>query len=515
MRAGLVVVVVVGMSWWCPVSAQGLPSWFGRPDLTPHRIAGQLRDGAGPVAGIVHLRIDVPDPTVWAGVDLEVGGDGRFDFGLLRPGRYHVFATATGKTSRVVGVDTRAGAAEALTVYIYPCTIATSVVLREGRQPVANALVDIAGAVVAVTDASGRFGVCENHEQLEPTVRASGYTPGKLVAWQEGEHFTIEVRIAPSIRLRGRVIDARGRPVAGVAVQPVTINQHRITHCDSGDWPTAALATTDADGQFVLTGISRSKAQYYFRVIDRDLVFEDRNATVTGDAGDDVIVHMIDAIPDDTQSWPPKIDTAVSGYVRHHGVPLPDALVTVFPTRAEYAPRVSTRTKPDGSFEIEADRGPNSLTIEHATGLVAKRLVTLDDQQQLSGLVVDVGTPATITGVVVDGDGKPVDEGHVSAHGLDTATERFDSTRRGGYFTIEAESGHAYVVAAYDGRRTVERTIWLGPEGASGVRIVLDREDAPSIDEPEDEFEPSGSPLVILIALALAVRVLERTQVLA
>lgn len=88
-------------------SEKTMPAWFGLPNVPAKKIAGQLLENEQPLAGRVHLRIDAPDAKIWTGIDLDIGPDGRFDFGELRAGRYNVLAAAAGKTSRVVEVDTR------------------------------------------------------------------------------------------------------------------------------------------------------------------------------------------------------------------------------------------------------------------------------------------------------------------------------------------------------------------------------------------------------------------------
>ena len=62
-----------------------LPPWSGA--VATRHISGTLVDAdLHPVAGLLHLRLDAPDGTVWTGIDRELGADGRFAFTTVKPG---------------------------------------------------------------------------------------------------------------------------------------------------------------------------------------------------------------------------------------------------------------------------------------------------------------------------------------------------------------------------------------------------------------------------------------------
>src|SRR5262245_53449566 len=152
-----------------------LPKWFGLPNAPARRIAGNLFDGDAPLAGTVHLRMEAPDATIWRGIDLQTGPDGAFDFGEQRAGRYNILATALGRTSRLVEVDTRAAAAQQLAIYAYACRPTTSTASSEAGKQIVNAEVDIGGVKVATTDGAGKFTVCLTNERMDVTVRAQRF----------------------------------------------------------------------------------------------------------------------------------------------------------------------------------------------------------------------------------------------------------------------------------------------------------------------------------------------------
>lgn len=464
-------------------SEKALPAWFGLPDLPGKKIAGQLLEGEAPVAGTVHLRIVAPDATIWTGVDLEVRADGRFDFGELRAGRYSLLATSNGKTSRVVDVDTRSAAAEAVTIYVNACEPTTSTIRGNDEKPVAGAQIDLAGVVVATSDAAGSFTLCVNKESVVATVRAAGYAAESVWAYQG--RIVREPQLAPSIKLQGRVVDASGKPVAGVAVQPVYVEQVRMSH-GSAYGPIPVQVTTNADGQFVMRGIPKldratgfadhpeGRAQYYFRVINHDSVTEDSAEILKTDEPRDVVVHMGKETPRPEPTKPWGADAKISGRVLHNGKPLPDAVVN---NRVMNVRNYPTRTKADGSFELDVRGGGRlMLVVEHASGLSTERIVEVASGQQLKDLVIDIANTGKIEGVVVDGSGKPLDKIEVWVNARDTAQLRYAKTGPDGKFSIDAEVGHTYDLHAADGNTGVktEQEIKLGDGDATrGLRVVL------------------------------------------
>jgi hypothetical protein len=460
-----------------------MPAWFGLPNVPAKRIAGRLLENEQPLAGRLHLRIDAPDATIWTGIDLDVAPDGRFDFGELRAGRYNILALATGKTSRVVEVDTRSAAADALTIYVYPCTPTTSTVTGNGGTPVAGAQVDLGGVVVATTDATGKFSVCINKESMLPTVRAVGYAAERVWAY-EGQ-LARDAKLRPSIKLHGRVTDASGKPAASVAVQPVYVEQVQMSH-GSAYSEIPVQVTTDAEGRFVMRGIPRldratgfgeraeDPAQYYFRVINHDTALEDRDAIVKANAPHEVVVRMAKGVADKEPTKPWGADAKISGRVLHNGKPLPDAIVNNLVVNVRNYP---TRTKADGSFELDVRGGGRlMLQVEHATGLSTDRLVEVASGQHLKDVVIEVASTGKIEGVVVDGHGKPVDKATIWVNARETSQRRYAYTGPDGKFSINAEVGNTYDLEARDGNTGVrtEQEIKLSTAaGATGLRIVL------------------------------------------
>jgi hypothetical protein len=455
----LIAVIACGPSA-APPTAE-LPTWFGAVDQPPRRIAGQLLDGERPITGVVHLRADLPDPTVWAGRDVATGDDGRFDFGELRAGRYHILATAPGRVSRVISVDTRATAASELPVYAYPCTVLAGTVIAQNAGPIAGAALDVRGVAIGHTGFDGSFQLCTTYAYLPVTVRAAGYTPrseGLSRQWPR------PIELQRAIELRARVVDERGKPLARVGVQPVLQHDRELD----------IQATTDADGRVVIPGVPGiyevlgRPALYTVRVIDHDRAFDAEDAAV-GNAAAVIVVRGGGRIVEQSTR---DVNATIRGRVVHDGKPVPDA--AIWQMKDATNPVVYTRR--DGAFDLAVDaRGPVLLGMHHATGLATSRVVEISPGQQLTGVAIDVAERTQIAGVVVDASGHPLADRRVQARARDTATGKSTYTDSDGTFVLDVEACHTYDLRASNGAIGVSVTTEVRVDrAATGIRLVLD-----------------------------------------
>jgi protocatechuate 3,4-dioxygenase beta subunit len=128
-----------------------------------------------------------------------------------------------------------------------PRRIAGRIVDSVSRQPVAGALVWSGSPLVAPAVRSGADGTfvleIPAAEEGWMEARASGFLPGERQLAKKGPEPTV-LTLAPSTALSGIVVDARGRPVAGVSV---------TTSYKNGTQGFIAMARSRADGEFRLT----------------------------------------------------------------------------------------------------------------------------------------------------------------------------------------------------------------------------------------------------------------------
>jgi hypothetical protein len=98
----------------------------------------------------------------------------------------------------------------------------------------------------ALTDADGRFHFHLPHGgDMSLTLQVKGYQPATVQARAEPGAPPIEIRLAPSRGLRGRVVDTHGKPIAGAGIMSKSIGK---------DKEIFLRLWTDAQGRFVWDG---------------------------------------------------------------------------------------------------------------------------------------------------------------------------------------------------------------------------------------------------------------------
>jgi hypothetical protein len=148
--------------------------------------------------------------------------DGRFAVGGLPAGTYSCAATAgTEAEGRVDGLVVKDGETTPATIRLGPRTLLDVVVRADATgEPIANASVNpMDGSGEARTDAEGRTRVALPPLESAPRLRvtADGYEQ----SWKdvpEPRPAVLEVRLSRALTVRGRVVDAQGRPAAGARV---------------------------------------------------------------------------------------------------------------------------------------------------------------------------------------------------------------------------------------------------------------------------------------------------------
>jgi hypothetical protein len=451
------------------------PAWSHRPGAPARPIAGNLYAGAEPLAGRVSLRLDAPDPSAWPGRDVDTTADGRFDFGLLPAGRYTIVAAAAGRISRVVDVDTRDDACAGLAIYAYPCPVDTWTVLHQGA-PVPDAVVEVGGVAVAVSDASGQVAVCQRHVR-RAVLRAPRH--GAVALWDHGAHHRRIVDLPAAAAVSGAVVGDDGAPVVGAAVQPiVAIEQH--LNDDSRVPAGLALGVTDAHGRFTVPALASTQpgrsarrppargevelppepvpAAYHFVVWTSTARWEPAGIARPGDPPQRLILDNEHRVAPPSSS--PAIAARISGHVRLAGAPFVDAEVAAPGAQHERDGGNATRTGRDGSFDLaltddmfrRAD--PSGaialhLVVDHdGDPVIARRLIPIQRGRDLTGVVIDIAGAGSIEGVLLQHDGTPSSPRGVAFTARGTGATYHLGTREGGHFRARLEHGQTYDVVA-------------------------------------------------------------------
>ncbi|MCC7063473.1 MAG: hypothetical protein IT456_11755 [Planctomycetes bacterium] len=125
-------------------------------------------------------------------------------------------------------------------------TVRGTVVSANNGQPIEGAMVKVAGSSPLRTDAAGQFFVSDvdlGRELLSVTASAHGYVPTLVMpqgAQGSGE-VVVRITLQPGTPVRGMVLDADGKPVAGVRIE------------SSAD--ALLFAASDAEGHFHLPAV--------------------------------------------------------------------------------------------------------------------------------------------------------------------------------------------------------------------------------------------------------------------
>lgn len=248
--------------------------------LTPAgTLAGVVRDAEGqPARGATVI---LAGSGVWPPREYQSDDDGRYRIDDVAPGVYELWARATHERSPPrSGITLEAGDALFVPLQMVTGDHVEGIVVDAEGAPIAGAEVLVVDGGLALaptrvtTGADGRFHI----EPLLPVAyersylaQASGYLPGQTAAG--GSNDELRIVLEPGATLRGRVVDERGRPVAGALVQwlmnrqpspaapgnDLGVTTGPVPPIPFADSPPVAIgfgdSTSDENGEFVIAGV--------------------------------------------------------------------------------------------------------------------------------------------------------------------------------------------------------------------------------------------------------------------
>ncbi len=245
--------------------------------------SGRLTEGVdfrlAPAPGLLGT-VRAPDGTPASGATVELrraaavlqraatAGDGRFSFGGLAAGEYDLLARHPDHGwVRMKGLRYGDGERRAdLVLTLRPAAYLTGVVSAAGGEPLAGATVVVRAETVAeamqpleflgTSGAGGAYrvgGLAAGTYEVE--ARAGGYKPARVpaVAVAEGEGAVLDLTLVPGGTIAGRVVDRRGRGVAGAAVRAA--RDPMAVAFGGGGVMERAQTVAGPDGSFSLTGV--------------------------------------------------------------------------------------------------------------------------------------------------------------------------------------------------------------------------------------------------------------------
>lgn len=446
----------------------------------PRQLTGRVLLADGRPAPGARVRVD------YLSDSSEVDAEGRFSLGPIAPGDYVVFAERDGQHGYVRVSITEEGQGEEATVYLGTLVHIEGTVRDEAGHPIAGASVSgYAGETAppfdeVTTDEDGHF-------RLGPMAPASYTFSADADGYLELQKEDVEVAAnVPPLSftlvrahvLSGTVTDAEGHPLQDVDLEAVKVaaapRKARATDGeDEEEPPEPYSATTDEGGRFLL---EVGEPGRYVLTAGGDSYIE---ARLEVDAPDTAL-HVV------LRGGATLEGTVVDAT----GAPLEQVQLTV--RLGTEAQELETLTDEHGAFSIGGvPPGTHVLHAKLDLGAflhTASRTVTVRGTETVdASLRMDTGK--SVSGIVVDGDGRPVPDAEVSAWSLreqsgeeqgmqpSTATTGADGRftvrhlPEGACSLLASKPGHTFDVPR---RETPNRGPGLDARtGATDVRLVL------------------------------------------
>ena len=385
--------------------------------------------------------------------------DGTFSINGLAAGKYTLTAASGGGDIITQPVDVTAPAANVVLTMPHGGRIEGRVVERGTLRPITDFFAVLAGRDMAMrrpqmvneTHAEDGAFAIGNVAPGAVTVRISarGYVSGTKsdIQVEEGRTVTgVEVQLERGARVSGHVT-ADGKPLAGVAVRATS-----LTRMSSGP----AVATTDADGQYLLDSLAAGEPVIEFR--KQGYITKQQNVEVASAKEARVDVELQRGLD-------------LSGrVVEKSGAPVEGANVSVY-SPGTGGEGIQASTTADGSFVLEG-LGESRYTVQvRKSGFVVQRerdvalpqssplVITLDRGGTLTGRVIGL-PPAELGAVRVNVQG----EGSFSSANVDA----------GGAFTLRGvPDGKVTVIANMMGsdRRSKPKSVEMVNGVAPPVEI--------------------------------------------
>jgi hypothetical protein len=311
----------------------------------------------------------------------------------LADGRYQFQAAHTDYASEWKNVT--ASQSEVINFSLVPGSVIRGrIVIRGTHAPLANALVSGFGVIGIRTDAQGAFEFRDlSAMEYRFHARAAGYatrtstrvlvTPGQLV---DG----IEIEVDPAFTLSGRLVQKGGQ---GIGVEDAVISAR-----PSREPSMPVTASTDASGAFHIVGLP--PGDYTLSGKTDTHMFEDEKPITISDRDvGDVTIELDIGVTLSGRVEPPTVATVELQFDPGDGTYDLNQYARAGRTRVETDASGTFRLPqiPDGNFEIVA------TTVDGRFGTLP---INVAGAAQ-SGLVVTLAPRSTISGRVVDADGKP------------------------------------------------------------------------------------------------------------
>lgn len=338
------------------------------------------------------------------------------------------------------------------------------------KLPLANVQVKYSGEnnklLRGVTDAEGKFTFnlpAANNRQVYIQISEPAHVPITL-RWNpanEPGRDSYDALLPVAVPISGRVQDEAGEPVGGAKVA------FSLSNDRDSEWPHVYIAvgqetvTTDVNGVWTFNQTPEDISTLTMGVFHPQYVVNDRNEAyysyerVTNGA----------SLRDGSHVVTLKKGVAITGsVVDENGKPVPTASVAIGSDRFPSNIVPPVKVDNDGKFMLAAVPGA-PLTITATAKGKSPDLQVIQVTSTPPEVTMKLLAPQTLTGKVVDAEGKPVRGANVSIdtwRGARTIQKRMTTNAEGKFNWPEAPADEV-LVDVYDGRHASNRNIKMSP----------------------------------------------------
>lgn len=261
----------------------------------------------------------------------------------------------------------------------------------------------------------------------------------EIVSLVSEKEARVDVVLSRGGALEGRVVDARGRPVAGVQVTVLAVRGSLERTTRSG-----------TDGSFAFAALPESIAVLVSRGDDPAQVAARVDVTVP-EAGKKTVEI---AIPEARPALPVRVAT-------ERGGPVDAAQVTAVSLDPGEALRATAFTDARGAAELTNAKGVPLRVEVRAPGRAPKIVVTTADTAEL---VVELTTAESATGEVWANRRDPIEGAEIALQN-DTGTRHARTNKDGAYTLTDVSPGPARLRVRAKGRAPVVRDVTIESQG--------------------------------------------------
>jgi len=334
-------------------------------------------------------------------------------------------------------------------------------------RPIADAVVRIGGdesdtRVIVHTDTSGAFIAWVNEGNIEVVAEALGYASMARSAVAPGQF--LDLLMSWESVLVGRVVDAVSHaPVEGALVEARPA--YYLGGFERSSSSAASSTRTQSDGSFRIAGLPPGRYKPYAEAIGRRGVAKHSVSVGLGETSEEIVIEAVAAL-------------YVSGRVQVTGTALPckDGSVTLSDARPK-SKLEETGTIRDGVVLVSnVTPGTYGVSVDCDGFDSLEKYPDLVVDAPRTDLVWEVRAGLSVHGVVVDENGRAIENAYVDIHSKEAGTFARKDSGVDGTFTLGGLKAGAYVVGAWS-RTHAEQghaEVTIGSDGASiPLRLVL------------------------------------------